>query len=68
MPLFSLEDVKGFIINGGRNSKYTGYWKVYGDVTECEKRFACFRKCFDVFNKLFEKGYSLPMLTVRNAA
>ena len=65
---YPLEDVKGFIINGGRNSKFTGYWKVYGDVTECEKRFACFRKCFDVFNKLFEKGYSLPMLTVRNAA
>jgi len=61
---YPLEDVKGFIVNGGKNSKCTGYWKVYGDVCESKRMFACFRKCFNVFNNLFEQGYSLPMLTV----
>lgn len=61
---YPLEDVKGFIVNGGQNCKCTGYWKVYGDVGESERAFAVYRKCTRVFNRLFEKGYSLPMLAV----
>ncbi len=59
---YPLEDVKGFIANGGQNCKSSGYWKVYGDVETAEKRFECFRKCFTVMSNLFERGYSLPML------
>ena len=61
---YPLEDVKGFIANGGQNCKSTGYWKVYGNVAESEKKFECFRKCFSVMSSLFERGYSLPMLAV----
>ncbi len=61
---YPLEDVKGFIENGGKNSKYTGYWKVYGDVCASKKCFECYRKCVMVMSTLFEKGYSLPMLAV----
>lgn len=61
---YPLEDVKGFIANGGQNCKSCGYWKVYGDVETAEKRFECFRKCFTVMSNLFERGYSLPMLAV----
>ena len=61
---YPLEDVKGFIINAGKNSKSTGYWKVYGDVEKSERIFECFRKCFSVMSSLFERGYSLPMLAV----
>lgn len=61
---YPLEDVKGFIANGGQNCKSCGYWKVYGDVETAEKHFECFRKCFTVMSNLFERGYSLPMLAV----
>ena len=61
---YPLEDVKGFIANGGQNCKSTGYWKVYGDVENSERIFECFRKCFAVMSSLFERGYSLPMLAV----
>ena len=61
---YPLEDVKGFIVNAGKNSKSTGYWKVYGNVAESEKLFECFKKCFTVMSSLFERGYSLPMLAV----
>jgi len=61
---YPLEDVKGFIVNAGKNCKSSGYWKVYGDVEQSEKVFECFRKCFTVMSSLFERGYSLPMLAV----
>lgn len=36
---YPLEDVLGFIENSGRNYKYCGYWKVYGDEIEAKKLF-----------------------------
>ncbi len=36
---YPLEDVKGFIIHGGKNCYYTGYWKVYSDVERAKKVF-----------------------------
>ena len=38
------EDVRGFIENGGRDSKLSGYWKVYGDVVGALKKFEEFKK------------------------
>lgn len=37
------EDVKGFIMDGGRGSKLSGYWKVYGDEAEARKIFSRYR-------------------------
>ena len=36
---YPVEDVVGFIKNEGRNYLYSGYWKVYGDVTTARKTF-----------------------------
>jgi hypothetical protein len=41
---YPVEDVKGFIENKGRNSKLTGYWKVYGDETDARKKFDEYRR------------------------
>jgi hypothetical protein len=41
---YPLEDVKGFIKNGGRNSKLSGYWKVYGDEAVALKKFEEYRR------------------------
>lgn len=39
---YPVEDVVGFIENSGKNSLYSGYWKVYGDVPEKIKLFQKF--------------------------
>ena len=39
---YPVEDVVGFIENSGKNSLYSGYWKVYGDVSEKIKLFQRF--------------------------
>lgn len=31
---YPVEDVEGFIINNGKNELYTGYWKVYDNLTK----------------------------------
>jgi hypothetical protein len=41
---YPLEDVLGFIDNGGRNFKYLGYWKVYGDKRSAIEKFREYRK------------------------
>jgi hypothetical protein len=41
---YPVEDVKGFIENRGRNSKLSGYWKVYGDEANARKKFDEYRK------------------------
>jgi hypothetical protein len=41
---YPIEDVKGFIENRGRNSKLSGYWKVYGDEANAKKKFDEYRK------------------------
>ncbi len=62
---YPLEDVIGFIRNQGHNSKCTGYWKVYGDAAEAGRTFARFRKCQDVYGRLWKEGRrSVLQLTV----
>jgi hypothetical protein len=36
---YPLEDVRGFIENAGKNSKLSGYWKVYGDEARALEKF-----------------------------
>jgi hypothetical protein len=38
------EDVRGFMRDGGDGSIATGYWKVYGNVTEARRAFQKFRR------------------------
>ena len=39
---YPLGDVKGFIVHGGKNYLYSGYWKVYENVEETRKKFQLF--------------------------
>jgi len=62
---YPLEDVKGFIENAGQNCKCTGYWKVYCNECETVKLFMKYKKCKDIYTKLFEnRGRSVWELTV----
>lgn len=40
---YPTEDVRGFIDNKGKNCKYTGEWKVYGDLTEALRLFQSYK-------------------------
>ena len=58
------EDVEGFMKHRGRNCKCVGCWKVYGDEEGAVRQFARFKKCRDVYLRLFHGGRSLWQLTV----
>jgi hypothetical protein len=53
------EDVLGFIENEGKNSKLSGYWKVYGDEIGALKKFKEYKKAeADSAGAMLEKaGY-----------
>lgn len=62
---YPLEDVQGFIDHRAQDSKCVGTWKVYGDADRAQKTFCRFRKCRDVYCRLFRSGKrSLKELTV----
>ena len=61
---YPLGDVMGFIHNRGRNFKYVGCWKVYCDECICRKTFAQFKKCQQVYMRLWQQGRSVLQLTV----
>lgn len=60
---YPLEDVKGFIINGGKNCKLSGCWKVYCDEYNAQRIFEQYDKCKKVYQKLFYGGRSVIQLT-----
>lgn len=57
-------DVKGFIEQKGQNCKCCGFWKVYGDEESSKMKFEQYRKCIEVYKKVFLQGRSLCQLTV----
>ena len=62
---YPVEDVVGYIENSGKCCRCIGCWKVYGDVGAAEKRFASFKKCRDIYCRLFSEGRCLADLAVR---
>lgn len=58
------EDVRGFIENHAQNQKYTGVWKVYGDVEQAQQTFAKYKKCTDIYLSQWCNGKSVEKLTV----
>ena len=58
------EDVKGFIDNNAANFKYSGLWKVYGDENLAKAMFEKFRKCTDIYCRMWQAGVSLDRLVV----
>ncbi|MBR2572316.1 MAG: DUF3793 family protein [Clostridia bacterium] len=61
---YPLEDVLGFIENGGRNCLSCGCWKVYSNECEALKAFERYEKCKAVYRRLFASGCPLSRLTV----
>lgn len=62
---YPLGDVIGFIKNSGKNSKCCGCWKVYCDECEAVKIFNRFKKCKNIYSKLWNEGNrSIMQLTV----
>lgn len=61
---YPLEDVTGFINNTGKNFQYAGIWKVYGDQKEAKKRFCKYKKCTEIYTRLWNNGRSIWKLTV----
>ena len=53
---YPLEDVVGFMKNGGRNYTCSGCWKAYGDPEEAQRRFALYRDCTDRCKQRFSQG------------
>ena len=61
---YPMEDVLGFIREGGKNYKLSGMWKVYGDRDKACRLFTMFEHCARVYEKVFQSGRSLRDLTV----
>lgn len=61
---YPLEDVQGFIENGGKNCQSCGVWKVYCNKEEKDKLFRKFQKCTDVYRQVFCEGRRLWQMTV----
>lgn len=61
---YPLWDVVGFIENEGKNCKCVGCWKVYCNECEAKQIFAKFKKCRDVYWRLYNNGRSILQLTV----
>ena len=56
------EDVAGFRADGGLGCKYSGTWKVYGDVEKARVRFETFHRCRDGLTKKLDQGCTLEQV------
>lgn len=65
---YPIGDVMGFIENKGKNSLYTGFWKVYCNKNEALKTFEKYKKCRKVYQKLYNGGKPLMYLTAATVA
>lgn len=61
---YPIEDVIGFIENGGRNCKCCGIWKVYCNEGEKIQLFDKLKKCTRVYLQVFSEGRSISQMTV----
>ncbi|HBI64164.1 MAG TPA: DUF3793 domain-containing protein [Clostridiales bacterium] len=61
---YPLRDVIGFIRNKGKNYTCCGHWKCYGDAEEAQRRFAVFRYCTELYQRMYRSGVPLLELVV----
>ena len=61
------EDVRGFIRYGGRKSKLTGCWQVYGDAENARRTFERYDRCTRIYCRRWSEGVPLTRLAVREA-
>ncbi len=58
------EDVNGFMNNSRNGCKYTGAWKVYGDVDKAKMTFDLYDKCTELYSLRWAMGHGLEQLAV----
>lgn len=58
---YPLEDVVKFEKLEGTGSKYSGYWKVYGNVDAAQKQMEMYKACSKYCVKLVASGISVPL-------
>lgn len=58
---YPLCDVVGFEKNRSA-FKYSGFWKVYGDLDEAERKMKMYKSCSEVCMKMLDSGLSVPMI------
>ena len=56
---YPIEDVKGFIENGGQNCLYSGYWKVYKDVEKKKDLFDLYETAKETLVCVLAGGVSI---------
>lgn len=56
---YPVEDVVGFIENEGRNYLYSGYWKVYGNVTRARSTFERYNAAREEAIRLISAGMEI---------
>lgn len=67
---YPLRDVQGFIENGGKNFKMSGYWKVYDDVAYAGRIFQLYEDVKEIVIELCQAGVCISDIcrTCRRAA
>lgn len=58
---YPLNDIKGFVANQGKNCKYSGYWKVYGDVEHAKGLFNAYNASREKLLNIVAKGVPLHL-------
>lgn len=61
---YPLRDVVGFIENRGQNFTCCGLWKSYSDPDTIQRCFACYRKCVDLYVRMYERGVPIERMAV----
>lgn len=62
---YPLEDVRGFILHEGKDSRYTGYWKVYGDVEQAKQTFQAYDNAKECAVVEFMAGKQMKEMPVK---
>ncbi|MDM8271268.1 DUF3793 family protein [Thermophilibacter provencensis] len=65
---YPVEDVEGFLADGGRNAAACGRWKVYGDVRAARRRFEELDRADSHVKRLFSAGVPMRELLRMGAA
>jgi len=60
---YPLEDVRGFEMQGAKGSKYSGTWKVYGDLESAVHQMNMYKTCTETCMKWLYDGLSVPSAT-----
>lgn len=61
---YPVEDVRGFMEQGAAGCRFSGMWKVYGDVRQAQCLFAAYKNCTARCLSCFNSGTPLEALAV----